>query len=285
MMHRPRILQPPEHSTLRCFFVCRLRINSINVRTCGLHSAVAEYTRMWTLGSLRIFAKGQSRPRIRDAQFWDAWWNDHISRGRVRRFLFPIVESPLVECDGKYCDVVNRDDLLIAIMVKSGLRRVLCAGSGLSQEPRALAEAGFDVTALDLSPRALGMASAFEFRPDDMRWFCDLGARRTGGRLDFVVGSLLDRGVCPGPFDAIIERRTVQTFAEPHRSTALQALAERLGDHGILLSHCNDTCHFTSKRVYHASESWFRERHWTIWNGAPGFSLSGRVAWLLRSTA
>ncbi len=240
---------------------------------------------MWTLQSLKTLYRAKSRPRILDAKFWDVWWNDRISQGRVRGFLFPMVEAPLVKYDGNYRDVVNRDDLLIAIMAKYGLRRVLCAGSGLSQEPRALAEAGFDVTALDLSPRALGVARAFEFGPDDMGWFCDLGARRTGGQLDFVVGSLLDRGVCPGPFDVIIERRTVQTFAEQQRSTALQALTGRLGDQGILLSHCNDICYFTSKRAFHASESWFRGNHWTIWNGAPSSNFSGRVAWLVRSTA
>jgi hypothetical protein len=53
----------------------------------------------------------------------------------------------------------------------------------------------------------------------------------------------------------------------------------------IFLSHCNDICYFTSKRAFHASESWFRENHWTIWNGAPSSTISGRVAWLVRSTA
>jgi hypothetical protein len=239
---------------------------------------------MWMLQSLRTLYGAKRRPRIHDAQFWDVWWNDRISQGRARSFLYPMVEAPLVKYDGNYHDVVNHDDLLIAIMAKYGLRSVLCAGSGLSQEPRALAEAGFDVSALDLSSRALGVARAFEFGPNDMHWFCDPGAQRTGGHLDFVVGSLLDKAVCPGPFDVIIERRTVQTFAEQHGSTALQALTGRLGNPGIFLSHCNDSCYYTSKRALHASESWFREHHWTIWNGAPSSTLSGKVAWLVRST-
>jgi hypothetical protein len=240
---------------------------------------------MWMLRSLKTLYWAKRRPRIHDAQFWDAWWNEHISQHRTRSWLFPMVEAPLVEFEGNYHDLVNNCDLLITIMFKYGLKSVLCAGSGLSQEPRALAEAGFDVTALDLSPRASGVARAFEFGPNDMRWFCDPGARRTGGHLDFVVGSLLDQAVCPGPFDVIVERRTVETFAEQQRSTALQALTGRLGNPGIFLSHCNDICYFTSKRAFHASESWFRDNDWTIWNGAPSTPLSGRVAWLVRSTA
>jgi hypothetical protein len=51
------------------------------------------------------------------------------------------------------------------------------------------------------------------------------------------------------------------------------------------LSHSNDG-HSPGKglRPFHTSESWFRERSWTIWNGAPGPTLTGRVAWLIKST-
>jgi hypothetical protein len=38
------------------------------------------------------------------------------------------------------------------------MRRILCAGSGISQERRAIAEAGFDVVALDISPQAIAVA-------------------------------------------------------------------------------------------------------------------------------
>jgi hypothetical protein len=223
--------------------------------------------------------------KMQDARFWDAWWNDHISKGDAGRFLFPMIEAPLVKHRGIYFDVANSDTLLIAVMAEYGLRSVLCAGSGLSQEPRALAEAGFDVTALDLSRTASDFARSFEFNPNDMFHFHGPAAERTWGRLDFVVGSLLDMAACPGPFDVIIERRTVQQFAERDRSTALQALAGRLGKVGIFLSHCNDGSYSPSRKIgpFHASESWFREQYWTIWDGAPCPPLSGRVAWLVRS--
>jgi hypothetical protein len=43
---------------------------------------------------------------------------------------------------------------LVGAMRANGMKTVLCVGNGISQEPRALAWAGFDVTALDLSPLA-----------------------------------------------------------------------------------------------------------------------------------
>jgi hypothetical protein len=58
-------------------------------------------------------------------------------------------------------DPANRDDLLVSVMAEYGLRTVLCAGNGVSQEPRALAAVGLDVTSLDISPVAVRFAQAF----------------------------------------------------------------------------------------------------------------------------
>jgi len=220
---------------------------------------------------------------MQDARFWDAWWDDCISKGEAGRFMFPMLEAPLVKHAGGYYDVANSNALRMDVMAQFGLRKILCAGSGISQEPRALAQAGFDVTALDLSPKALAVASAFEPRADDRLSFCG-GVQRPGGQLNFVVGSILDLTVCPGPFDVIIERRTISRFREQDRSTALQALAERLGKVGIFLSHCNDS-YRKSEKWFHASEAWFREQNWAIWDGVPNSTLAGRVAWLVRSAA
>jgi len=104
----------------------------------------------------------------------------------------------------------DNDDLLAAVMAKYGPRTVLCAGNGVSQEPRALATAGFEVTALDISRVAM---SCTEGCHDDRGLdFCSPHIRRQGRRVEFVVGDLLDTTLCPGPFDLIIERRTVQRF-------------------------------------------------------------------------
>ncbi len=222
---------------------------------------------------------GKNRDLSQDAGQWDTWWQDSISQGYVRMDLFPIIEAPMVKYLGTYCDVANSDHLLIAIMAEYGLKSVLCAGNGLSQEGRALSLAGFDVTALDISAVATSMARNYAFRPDDMRVFGCGGPKPTSGRLDFVVGNLLDTTVCPGPFDVIIERRTVQRFSGQARIAALLALTGRLAKLGIFFSLSNDGGYFPSnrKRPFHAAELWFQEQAWTIWDGVPSTPLTGRV--------
>jgi hypothetical protein len=105
---------------------------------------------------------------------------------------------------------------------------------------RALAAAGFDVTALDLSPFATEAAKA-AVPPDD--YLVNLLEGRSlspNGRLDFVVGDLSDASVCPGPFDVVIERRTLQLYPQHSRPSALLAVADRLAPRGIFSSHAHD---------------------------------------------
>jgi hypothetical protein len=220
--------------------------------------------------------------------WWEEWWKDRLSRGTAD--LFPYLPAPLIRYQGHTCDVANNDRLLVAIMRRFGLKTVLCAGSGISQEPRALAEAGFEVTALDLSPTALGVAKASNLDARGVSHFCDPNALRAGGHVDFVAGDLLDATVCPGPFDVVIERRTVQCLSEQERSVGLAALTGRLSEVGIFVSQCLDDQFppelgwaFHDTGLFHASEPWLRERGWAIWDCVPGLTLAGRVAWLIRS--
>ena len=219
---------------------------------------------------------------------WEQWWKERLSRGT--RDLFPHGESRMVSYRGRRYDLVYGDHLLVEVMADAGLRTILCAGSGISQEPRALAVAGFDVTALDLSPTAMSVAKAHELDSRDFSRFCPAEARRPGGHVEFVVGDLFDVAICPGPFDVIIERRTVQRIPEDRRGIALQSLAGRLGEVGIFLSACDDDQFpidlgytFHEHGYFHASESWFQEGGWTLWDGVPSSVLSGRVAWLIRA--
>jgi SAM-dependent methyltransferase len=175
-------------------------------------------------------------------------------------------------------------------MVKYGLRTVLCAGNGVSNEPRILAAAGFQVTALDISPVATAFAETY--RGPEMGYResrLSPALQRPGGRVAFVVGDLLDPTVCPGPFDVVVERRCVQWFGE-HERAALSALARRLAEVGIFLSECLDDAFppelgWSRQGVgglFHASEPWFREHGWDIDTFGEGPTLPGRVAWLRR---
>jgi hypothetical protein len=220
---------------------------------------------------------------------WDRWWQDRLS-GRRRAEVFPYLPTFIHHYNGRDVDPVNRDDLLVSVMAEYGLRTVLCAGNGVSQEPRALAAVGLDVTSLDISSVAVRFAQAFRGDSRQLGYFSSPPVCRPEGRVEFVVGDLLDSTVCPGPFDVVIERRTVQVLREDVRPAALLALSTRLGDPGIFLSLCLDdpfpqelgwSQHDSG--LFHASQSWFQEHGWTIWDGVPSSALAGRVAWLVRA--
>jgi SAM-dependent methyltransferase len=173
---------------------------------------------------------------------------------------------------------------LVRVMNAEGMRRVLCAGCGISQEPRALAEAGFQVTALDISPRAIEITRGLGFGAEVFETFCEPDMVREGGHVEFVVGDLFDSGVCPGPFDVITERRTAQLFAREGLEGVMGALAKRLSPEGVFLSHCHDGGWRPPAEPKHFTKPWFADNGWTIWRGGSGPKPPGRVAWLEIST-
>ena len=82
-----------------------------------------------------------------DVAAWDRYWTNHIEHGIGPAFF----------------DMFCVDHEFVRVMNNRRLKTILCAGNGISQEPRALAEAGFDVTALDCSSRAIEIARSLEF--------------------------------------------------------------------------------------------------------------------------
>jgi hypothetical protein len=73
---------------------------------------------------------------------WDLHWSEQVRHG-----LGPALYD-------MFCD----DRALVSVMGSENMNTILCAGNGISQEPRALAEAGFSVVALDFSPAAVEIA-------------------------------------------------------------------------------------------------------------------------------
>ena len=125
----------------------------------------------------------------RNARFWDDWWKVRLARGVSDRF--PCLESPIGSDPRSLYWLVNSSELLARVMQEQGLRSILCAGNGTSQEPRALAAAGFDVTALDISPVAIACSKDFEADSSSLAYFCDPELYRPRGSVEFVVGDLL----------------------------------------------------------------------------------------------
>ena len=206
---------------------------------------------------------------MQDAEAWDAFWRNQVNHG-----LGPPIYDMFV------CD-----EALVRRMRERGLQTVLCAGNGISKEPWALCEAGFHVTALDISPVAEKVATACELDTAYQDMLIGSEPGRPDGRIDYVVGNLQDGSVCPGPFDAIIERRTLQLFPEEERPGALDALLRRLADNGILLSHCHDGAWTPPAKPYHATASLLRGRGLSVFSGDEEFPDSGgQVAWIVTST-
>src|ERR1044072_5806100 len=200
-----------------------------------------------------------------DSAAWDRYWQDQLSHGVAGLVHLFVNDGELVEA-----------------MRANGLKTVLCVGNGISQEPRALAWAGFDVTSLDISPFAAKVAS--EAAPPD-----DFLARLVGekqgdsnGLLKFVVGDICDAACCPGPFDVVIDRKTLQLWPKAERPLALQAVANRLAARGIFFSQSHNGGWKPPAPRHDAPATWFAVGGWEFWRReAP---LTGRVAWLLTTT-
>lgn len=204
---------------------------------------------------------------LHSADAWDQYWISQLEHGMGPQFA----------------DMFCWDGDLVEAMTRANLKTVLCVGSGISREPRAFAEAGFAVIAMDLSPTAIEIARSVEFSTDDVEAFFDPKFRRPGGSIDFVAGNFLDPSVCSGPFDVIIERRTAQLFAAHDLEGVMSKLSNRLSENGILFSHCHDASWRPPAEPVHYAESWFRDKGWSEWYGE-GDKPSGRVAWTFIST-
>ena len=208
---------------------------------------------------------------VHDPAVWDEYWASHLADTRLAGLA---LMSATMFCD---------DRALIELMKSQSMRTVLCVGNGTSGEPKALARAGFSVVALDLSQTATDWARSFDPPDKFFRRFLDPEHEVAGGHVEFVTGNLLDMSVCPGPFEVIIERKTVQLFSDDERGTACEALASRLSDRGIIYSQCHDGSWRPGEPHTHTSATWFKDRGWAIWGGTPP-AVQGRVAWLAVTT-
>jgi hypothetical protein len=204
---------------------------------------------------------------LRDAAAWDHYHGQHLAHG---------IGPQLADM---FCD----DRALVNAMHAGNLRSILCAGSGMSVEPRILAAAGFSVTVLDLSARALEVARRMPPSDGQFLQFLDAGQARRGGSVDWVAGDILDAAACPGPFDVVVERRTAQNYTEPLFTEVLSALAARLAPEGILFSHCHDGGWRPPANPRHRVGEWLQAHDWPIWNGQTP-KPPGRVGWLFTST-
>lgn len=237
---------------------------------------------------------------VHDADAWDTYWTNHLKVGPMEQ---------------GFADMMSSDDGLVGLLITRGAHSILCAGNGLSLEALSLALHGFQVTALDIS-RVAGATLQESLRDHEHPMLQLPGFRvtnnglvfedagpipvelapqihrtdahplKSGGLLTFVSGDLTAPEVCPGPFDVVIERRTVQLFPEEEQEPALDRLAARLAERGTLVSHIHDGCGGPDDHRPHHAHEWAKARGFAIGDEADPETVRSapRLAWLDLST-
>jgi hypothetical protein len=245
------------------------------------------------------YEDGSLRPPhdVHDGAAWDRYWRAHLEVGLVEQ---------------AFNDWMSSDPQLVGLLGGRGARTILCVGNGLSGEAPSLALHGFDVVALDISAvpteshrtkwenpehparRIPGFAvrsdEAWTFGPPDPidPAMCPPIHKspeypnRGGGSLSVVTGDLMNPELCPGPFDVVVERRTVQLFPRTERPAALERLVARLADRGAFVSHEHQGGWRPGASRTHFAEAWLTERGFALdgW-GSEMPAAEGRIARLV----
>jgi len=219
------------------------------------------------------------RRDVHDRGAWDDYWRNHLRVGTIEQ---------------GFADDMSSDDTLLGMLARRGSRTILCAGNGISTEAISLALHGFDVTALDISavPAEAFVASlrdaqhplhripGFRTRDDGSVIFDTNGpidpglcprmhqsneyCPKGGGSLSLITGDLIDPAISPGPFDVVIERRTVQLFPAAERPAALERLVARLAIPGVFVSHEHQGAWRPGDTRTHYAEGWLASRGFIV---------------------
>lgn len=196
-------------------------------------------------------------------EYWSKYWQSRISGNNA---------------DGKFFYFEITDDI-VPVLRKLGLRKILCVGNGVSLEPLALAYAGFDVDVIDISQEAIDFISNYKLSESDIKRFYTQDQQQPGGTINYIVGDFTDRSICPGPYDVIITRRTLQYFTRSNFLGVLDLLIEKLTDEGIFVNHTHN-----AYDVGFAIEEYLRLHNFVIHNPNKELSKGKRIGWLFGSS-
>jgi hypothetical protein len=256
-----------------------MRVSEWLRRLIGIRNEPGEASRD-SPGRDRLLEEAFSVPsNVHDAAAWDLYWTRQLASDGM---------------EVGFGDMMASDKTFIDLLRGRGTRKVLCVGNGLSSEALVLALYGFDVTILELSRVAADRyraSLALEDHPfrqmpgftiDDSSVATfgttdnqesvsvppmhrnDRHRPQGGGSLTIVSGDLTDRTSCPGPFDTVIERRTVQLFPPAERSLALECLVERLATPGVFVSHQHFGAWRPGDPRTHFAEDWLMAQGFVI---------------------
>jgi hypothetical protein len=158
------------------------------------------------------------------AEYWNNYWQAKIASGAAQEHFF-------------YFEIT---DQIVPLLRKLNLTKILCVGNGISLEAPALAYAGFQVDVLDISSAAITYLSNYQLTDKDLMNFYRADQYRPGGKIDYIVGDFTDINLCPGPYDLIITRRTLQYFTRNNFIAVINTLIARLNDGGVFINHSHN---------------------------------------------
>jgi hypothetical protein len=149
-----------------------------------------------------------------------------------------------------------------------------------------LATQGFVVTALDISavPAEVMSGRPIEAEPLANMHGSGPAVLQPGGSISCVTGDLMDANVCPGPFDVVIERRTVQLMPEHDRRRAFDRLVGRLSQRGLFVSQQHWGGWRPGEPRDHYAAAWLGESGFSSYRPNDDVQHESRVAWLIFST-
>jgi len=109
---------------------------------------------------------------------------------------------------------------------------------------------------------------------------------RGGGCLSLVTGDLMNPDICAGPFDVVIERRTLQLFEDVDRISGLDRLVARLGARGVFVSHQHYGGWRPGEPRTHYAEAWLKSRDFVLRSERKSdeYDSAPRLACLMFST-
>jgi len=182
-------------------------------------------------------------------------------------------------------------EYLVPILRQRAPLRVLCVGNGKALEAHALAAAGFKVDSLDISPSVKAFLEAVKVSNAVLARILKEPCDGELARPTIYTGDILNAEDCPGPYDTVIIRRTVQHFPDEAIPRVMELICNRLTDTGLLVLQGHNAGQSLS-----LAARWLYERKIPVaWNlchkdgrhfAYPGFGTyrKSRVAWLIRSS-
>ncbi len=180
---------------------------------------------------------------------------------------------------------------LVPILRQRAPLRVLCVGNGKALEAHALAAAGFRVDSLDISPAVNAFLEAVKVPNAVLARILKEPCDGEVARPTIYTGDVCNAEDCPGPYDTVIIRRTMQHFPDEAIPRVMELLCKRLTDTGLLVLQG----HNAGKSISQAAR-WLHESKIPVaWNlchkdgrhyAYPGLGSyrKSRVAWLIRSS-